>query len=71
MPVYSRVSSARVDRSPHLCFVPELLIYYKQNDHDMDYQDCYGVYIKIQDLIENFNESLVLLVRYALSRIDF
>lgn len=29
----------------------------------MEYQDCYGVYIKIQDHIENFTESLSLLVR--------
>ncbi len=41
----------------------ELLIYYKQNNNEMDYQDCYGVYIKIQDYIENFTESLTLLVR--------
>ncbi len=28
----------------------------------MDYQDCYGIYIKIQDYIENFTESSILLV---------
>ena len=42
--------------------VLELLIYYKQNNNEMEYQDCYGVYIKIQDHIENFTESLSLLV---------
>ncbi|CAF0740537.1 unnamed protein product [Rotaria sp. Silwood1] len=39
----------------------KLLIYYKQNNHEIDYQDCYGIYIKIQDYIENFTESLTLL----------
>ncbi|CAF1099568.1 unnamed protein product [Adineta ricciae] len=39
----------------------KLLVYYKQNNHEIDYQDCYGVYIKIQDLIENFAESLTFL----------
>ncbi|CAF1260894.1 unnamed protein product [Adineta steineri] len=39
----------------------KLLIYYRQNDHEFDYQDCYGVYIKIQDYIENFTESLTIL----------
>ena len=43
-------------------FFIELLIYYKQNNHEIDYQDCYGVYIKIQDHIENFTESLTSLV---------
>ncbi len=40
----------------------ELLIYYKQNDREIDYQDCYGIYIKIQDYIENFTESSTFLV---------
>ncbi len=43
-------------------FCLELLIYYKQNNNEMDYQDCYGVYIKIQDYIENSIELSTLLV---------
>ncbi|UJR33380.1 hypothetical protein I4U23_020828 [Adineta vaga] len=39
----------------------KLLVYYRHNNHDIDYQDCYGIYIKIQDLIENFTESLTFL----------
>jgi hypothetical protein len=31
----------------------------------MEYQDCYGIFIKIQDLIENFAESLTILVSGA------
>jgi hypothetical protein len=42
--------------------VLELLIYYKHNNYEIEYQDAYGVYIKIQDHIENFTESLILLV---------
>ncbi|CAF2145170.1 unnamed protein product [Rotaria magnacalcarata] len=40
----------------------KLLKYYRQNNNDMDYQDCYGIYIKIQDHIENFTESLTSLL---------
>ncbi|UJR13826.1 hypothetical protein I4U23_000837 [Adineta vaga] len=40
----------------------KLLIHYKNNNHDMEYQDCYGIFIKIQDLIENFADSLTLLL---------
>jgi hypothetical protein len=40
----------------------ELLNFYKNNNHDYEYQNCYGVFIKIQDLIENFAESLTILV---------
>jgi hypothetical protein len=40
----------------------ELLHFYKNNNYDNEYQDCYGVFIKIQDLIENFAESLTILV---------
>ncbi|CAF1041957.1 unnamed protein product [Adineta steineri] len=40
----------------------KLLIYYKNNDYEIEYQDCYGIFIKIQDLIENFAESLTLLL---------
>jgi hypothetical protein len=43
-------------------FVLELLIHYKHNNNEIDYQDCYGVYIKIQDHIENFTELLTILV---------
>ncbi|CAF0727311.1 unnamed protein product [Rotaria sordida] len=39
----------------------KLLIHYKHNNHEIDYQDCYGIYIKIQDHIENFTELLTLL----------
>jgi hypothetical protein len=42
--------------------VLELLIHYKNNNHEIEYQDCYGVFIKIQDLIENFADALTLLV---------
>jgi hypothetical protein len=46
-----------------LCgFILELLHYYKNNHYEMEYQDCYGIFIKIQDLIENFAESLTILV---------
>lgn len=40
----------------------ELLQFYKTINQDNEYQDCYGVFIKIQDLIENFSESLTGLV---------
>ncbi|CAF3568379.1 unnamed protein product [Rotaria sp. Silwood1] len=40
----------------------KLLMYYKNNNHENEYQDCYGVFIKIQDLIENFTESLTMIV---------
>ncbi|CAF3294203.1 unnamed protein product, partial [Rotaria sp. Silwood2] len=39
----------------------KLLTYYKNNNHENEYQDCYGVFIKIQDLIENFTESLTII----------
>jgi hypothetical protein len=47
-----------------VCFfsMVELLHFYKNNNYDNEYQDCYGVFIKIQDLIENFAESLTILV---------
>ena len=50
-----------MDRRSNLCL--ELLLYYKSNNRENEYQDCYGIYIKIQDHIENFNESLISLVR--------
>ncbi|CAF1006169.1 unnamed protein product [Rotaria sp. Silwood1] len=40
----------------------KLLMYYKNNNHENEYQDCYGVFIKIQDLIENFTESLTMIL---------
>ncbi|CAF0775519.1 unnamed protein product, partial [Adineta ricciae] len=40
----------------------KLLIHYKNNNYDIEYQDCYGVFIKVQDLIENFADSLTLLL---------
>ncbi|CAF4201156.1 unnamed protein product, partial [Rotaria sordida] len=40
----------------------KLLIYYKNHNYENEYQDCYGVFIKIQDLIENFTESLTIIV---------
>jgi len=43
-------------------FILELLIYYKNNNREIEYQDCYGAFIKVQDLIENFAESLTILV---------
>lgn len=63
MNISSKVGRKWLDH-PHRIdlFDLELLIYYKQNNNEMDYQDCYGVYIKIQDHIENFTESLSLLV---------
>ncbi|CAF1381438.1 unnamed protein product [Rotaria sordida] len=39
----------------------KLLIYYKNNNCENEYHDCYGVFIKIQDLIENFTDSLKIL----------
>ena len=45
-----------------LIYFSELLIYYKNNKHENDFQDCYGVFIKIQDLIENLAESLTMIV---------
>lgn len=41
----------------------ELLLYYKNLHHESEYQDCYGIFIKVQDLIDNFTESLPALVR--------
>ncbi|CAF4175193.1 unnamed protein product [Rotaria socialis] len=40
----------------------ELLICYKNHTHESEYQDCYGVFIKIQDLIENFTDSLTIIL---------
>ena len=37
-------------------------MHYKNNNHEAQYQDCYGVFIKIQDLIDSFTESLTVLV---------
>jgi len=48
----------------------ELLQFYKSSNQDNEYQDCYGVFIKIQDLIENFSESLTGLVTIEF-RFDF
>ena len=48
----------------------ELLHFYKTNNHDNEYQDCYGAFIKIQDLIENFADSLTTLVR-NIQKIEF
>ena len=47
---------------PFRSFHLELLLFYKTNNYDNEYQDCYGIFIKIQDLIENFAESLTTLV---------
>lgn len=62
---YLLESNTREFSLPFHCsfsFSLELLIYYKQNNNESDYQDCYGIYIKIQDHIENINESLASLV---------
>ncbi|CAF3306701.1 unnamed protein product [Rotaria socialis] len=40
----------------------KLLICYKNHTHESEYQDCYGVFIKIQDLIENFTDSLTIIL---------
>jgi len=45
-----------------LIHILELLHFYKNNNYENEYQDCYGVFIKIQDLIENFADSLTILV---------
>lgn len=41
----------------------ELLLHYKNLQREVEYQDCYGVYIKIQDLIDSFTDAMPNLVR--------